>query len=618
MTEQAAGGIDLEQGTLLRSPASIDPLPTNLGRVDVRQTDPVRAFPTRGQAVLFLGKSWCFRIKRWLTDPMARGPVRHPRSPPVDNTPLVAVSRSRLYADDSAAEVTLQAGKVQNLRIAAGYLHGLVLNEGATFSFWAQVPRPTRRRGFARGRELREGCIIASIGGGLCQLSNALYDAALTAGCDILERHAHSRRLPGSMAAQDRDATIFWNYVDLRFRAPFDCQLEVTLTADELVVAIRGRGPAVSRRSPEPPARPTAVRSADDAGVENCGACGMTECFRHEAEPRRRPAVVTAWLVDGWWPEFDGYLRAQAKAQDWLFTPLDSNRFGIGGYRWRSDGFAGVRQAPWQVAKRSLRSRRLASQGAARQRALLEMDAALARYYARRLPVAATHLVVSQNLLPFLWRDGVLGGRSFDVLMTRLPMADLQATLDRAAQAWMPSRTLADFRADPTLVAAESAALAAARLWITPHSGIARRGGAKSEMLQWQIPAATSAARKRGELTVFPASTLGRKGAYELRAVARDLQLRLALGGPDLESGDFWDGVSTIRTGDQWLENAAVVVLPAWVEHQPRRLLQAVAAGVPVVVSDACGLEEIAGARTVATGDIGALRDAICEAIGKP
>ena len=90
---------------------------------------------------------------------------------------------------------------------------------GETFSFWKQVGRATRRRGFVAGRELREGCLVANIGGGLCQLSNALYEAALAAGFEIVERHAHSRRVPGSRAALQRDATVFWNYVDLRFRA---------------------------------------------------------------------------------------------------------------------------------------------------------------------------------------------------------------------------------------------------------------------------------------------------------------------------------------------------------------------------------------------------------------
>ena len=89
----------------------------------------------------------------------------------------------------------------------------------AVFSFWKQVGRTNRLKGYVAGRELREGCLIPSIGGGLCQLSNALYDAALQAGFEIVERHAHSQVIPGSLAEAGANATVFWNYVDLRFRS---------------------------------------------------------------------------------------------------------------------------------------------------------------------------------------------------------------------------------------------------------------------------------------------------------------------------------------------------------------------------------------------------------------
>jgi vancomycin resistance protein YoaR len=224
----------------------------------------------RWQAALFVGKAWCSGQAR-----AARSggvaPRRLERKPIVAGGRRMAASQSPLYANDVAGEQSLQAGKVQNLRVAARYLDGLVIPAGELFSFWAQVPRPTRRLGFVRGRELREGCVIASVGGGLCQLSNALYDVALTAGSAIVERHAHSRRLPGSMAALGRDATIFWNYVDLRFRAPVDCQLEVSLDRDRLTVALRALGPADAVSVP-------VVREARSL----------------ESRPRTRPAAATA------------------------------------------------------------------------------------------------------------------------------------------------------------------------------------------------------------------------------------------------------------------------------------------------------------------------------------
>ncbi|MEI9887386.1 MAG: VanW family protein [Rhizomicrobium sp.] len=144
-------------------------------------------------------------------------PARLGRGAAADYPAVAAEARSALWSDPRAGERAMQWGKVQNLRAAARRFDRTVLPAGAVFSFWRQMGRASTRRGFVAGRMLQEGCLVAATGGGLCQLSNALYAAALDAGCAIVERHAHSRRVPG---AQGRDATVAWNYVDLRFAAP--------------------------------------------------------------------------------------------------------------------------------------------------------------------------------------------------------------------------------------------------------------------------------------------------------------------------------------------------------------------------------------------------------------
>src|SRR5262249_38079425 len=135
--------------------------------------------------------------------------------------------------------------------------------------------------------------------------------------------------------------------------------------------------------------------------------------------------------------------------------------------------------------------------------------------------------------------------------------------------------------------------------------------GARAEKLSWEIPPVRDIQGLNKDRLVFPASTLGRKGAYELRQAVQELNLHLTLAGPTLEGDNFWEGVTTIRDSEAWLRDAAVVVLPAWLEDQPRRLLQAVAAGVPVIASDACGLDGVAGVHVVPTGDTHALRVAL-------
>ena len=578
---------------------------------------------SRWQAALFFGKAWVFRARRMLAERSGERPHPLAREPLSKDGALLAESRAELYSSVLPAEFSLQAGKVHNLRTAVAKLNGLIIPAGGEFSFWANVGMPVRGRGFVEGREMREGCIVPSVGGGLCQLSNALYDAALLADCEITERHAHSRRLPGSMAEVGRDATVFWNYVDLRFRTRMACRLEARLTRNELIVRLHSVGALAVGEAAGPSVSPTARGNGEmplpqpqpAAAVESCETCGIASCFRHIEAGSSPTHGVTAWLVDGWWPEFDAYLRTHRQHGDWLCTPLDSVRLHLGPYRWDSKGFARVRQAPLEVLQRSLVSRRLAAQGAARQLALLRFDEALARRYARVLPSEGTHLVVSQNILPFLWRNGILGGRTFDVLMTRLPLAELEATLDRAHAAHPHSRTLADFRADHSLLADENAALAEARYWITPHSGIAQLAGSRARKLEWVLPH-SSRRVAAGNNIAFPTSTLGRKGAYELREVARLLGLRVKLGGPVIEDTGFWNGVETVPAGESWLAQAAAVVLPAWVENQPRRLLQAVAAGIPVIASDACGLADVPGVMVVAAGNASALAAAL-EAVSR-
>ena len=54
-----------------------------------------------------------------------------------------------------------------------------------------------------------------------------------------------------------------------------------------------------------------------------------------------------------------------------------------------------------------------------------------------------------------------------------------------------------------------------------------------------------------------------------------------------------------------------VVVLPAWVEHEPRVLLAAIASGIPVIATAACGLGDLTGWSEVPAGDVDALRVAL-------
>ena len=238
-----------------------------------------RPVPSRLDTVVFEAKAVVFRgCARWTrcSRPGQRGWARCRATRFATRRSSPGCAR-RFDRPRRSKEYALTAGKIQNLRIALAGLDGIVVPAGETFSFWKQVGRATRRRGFVAGRELREGCLVANIGGGLCQLSNALYEAALAAGFEIVERHAHSRRVPGSRAALQRDATVFWNYIDLRFRAASAFRVEARLTSHHLEVVFRAE-PATAARA--------MVEEADRrrAAANDCTTCGETRCHRNTPE----------------------------------------------------------------------------------------------------------------------------------------------------------------------------------------------------------------------------------------------------------------------------------------------------------------------------------------------
>lgn len=578
-----------------------------LSRIEPPVEPPVEPrLPGRVDALWFEFRACGLRGLRWMHDRVDRAHRRHRPSSRWCDAPVISESTSRLWPREGAPERALVLGKIQNLRRARIAFDGIELLRGQTLSFWAQVGRPTRRRGFAIGRELREGCLIPSVGGGLCQLSNVLYDAAIEAGIEVLERHAHSQIVPGSAASRDRDATVFWNYIDLRLRAPYDLRLEVDLDEERLRVRVRSADVAAPAAAPRARARPEiTLVDADDAvarGVVtqrpgDCVTCGQDACFRNApavAEATRLDEAATnavAVLVDAPMPEHAAFLRG-LPGVEWLASPRPSLLH-------RVVSAVDRRLRPRPPARRAMEDARMA-----------------ARRIAAHLRPEHHELYVDQSWLPFLWRDGVLAGRRFHVLMRALPMDRIHAELDLASARWPGEPTLRDFRADDALLRDERLALASAVSWIGPHADMLAIAGARAHPLAWRLPPgdATRASRADGPVRVlFPASSLVRKGVLELAEALRGLDAEVILPVRDGGEPGRWGDLPITRIADpaEALSRCDVVALPAWVEHQPRALLAAIARGVPVIATPACGLGALQGWTDVRAGDVDALRRAL-------
>lgn len=558
------------------------------------------------------------------------------------DAPVLAQYRTPLWSDGRADEFPLVAGKVQNLRVARRAFDAIEVPAGEVLSFWRQLGRPSASRGFVQGRELRGGCVVPTLAGGLCQLSNALATVAARAGLELVERHGHTARIEQAAdAAGDAvDATVFWNYVDLKVRAKHAWRLEVELTSDELVLRIRARSPIAM---PAVPMAPPASRLASEEGAiaalpllplaRGCLSCDQTACFRHRLLPAVAQQGRTAVLLDAWTPEFARYLAAHHTEADRMHpVPLRlAFRHAGPATGWHREavasGAASVRSPWWTSLRRTVWQRRWARHAGRRQGSLIDGQRWLALAFAARLKPEHTQLVIDQALLPHLQQLGALDGRRVTLLAGALPMAEIERRLDAAAQRWPDDATLRDFRADAALVQAEAAALARVAAVVTPHAEVAAHLAAMapraaSLRLDWVLPAARGidAIDPAGDappLIVFAASALARKGARELAAALQGWPCRLRVLGSPSDDAQLWRGIGSVEhmhwRGDG-SNGARVVVLPAHIEHAPRALLRALAAGVPVVASDACGLAGLPGVREVAAGDVEGLRAALKDA----
>lgn len=129
-----------------------------------------------------------------------------------------------------------------NILQAATQIDGLVLHPGKTLSF-NQVAGPyTQAQGFLPERTFMRGQSVMSSGGGVCQVSSTLYNAAKLAGLEIIERTPHTQTIES--VPPGWDATLAYGVSDLKLRNPHDYPLRIQVreTQNQLLIEIWGKG----------------------------------------------------------------------------------------------------------------------------------------------------------------------------------------------------------------------------------------------------------------------------------------------------------------------------------------------------------------------------------------
>ncbi len=105
--------------------------------------------------------------------------------------------------------------RTKNIRLAAANLDGTEIAPGQVFSFNETVGPRTEERGFQEALIIKNDDFVPGVGGGVCQVSSTLYNAALRANLAVRERRRHSLLI--TYVPLGMDATVAYGAIDFKF-----------------------------------------------------------------------------------------------------------------------------------------------------------------------------------------------------------------------------------------------------------------------------------------------------------------------------------------------------------------------------------------------------------------
>lgn len=111
-----------------------------------------------------------------------------------------------------------------NMRVSLEACNGSIIEPGGTWSFNACTGDSNlESNGYRPASVISEGQLVEGIGGGICQSSSTIYNAALRANMKVVERYNH--KWASSYVPTGLDATIDYPNLDLKLGNPTDCQM---------------------------------------------------------------------------------------------------------------------------------------------------------------------------------------------------------------------------------------------------------------------------------------------------------------------------------------------------------------------------------------------------------
>ena len=124
------------------------------------------------------------------------------------------------------------ANRKYNLAKACNTISGLILKPGENFNWFKVVGPASGARGYKLASVYKNGKVTKGYGGGVCQVSTTVYQAALKAGLGkgVIERHIHS--LPVTYIKHGKDATVSYGVQNLIIKNIKDYPIKIVMYAE--------------------------------------------------------------------------------------------------------------------------------------------------------------------------------------------------------------------------------------------------------------------------------------------------------------------------------------------------------------------------------------------------
>lgn len=129
--------------------------------------------------------------------------------------------------------------RINNIKITCSRISETIVKSNEEFSFCEVVGQPSSEDGYKEAHAFVNGKLVNAIGGGNCQVSTTIYNAAKKIdGVKITERHEHDK--PVGYIEMGKDATVAYDYLDLKFENnnDFDLKLKAYIKDDKVCVDI--------------------------------------------------------------------------------------------------------------------------------------------------------------------------------------------------------------------------------------------------------------------------------------------------------------------------------------------------------------------------------------------